>query len=183
MNAEHVVAAHKAQLTALQELTAKALETVDKIAQLNITTAKTTLDGHGDHVQSLLSTKDVKELTKLSKNSLHDLAEKAATYNQNLFNIAAGLGSEFSQLVETQLADAQSKFVAAVEASMNNLPSGADPIKVTVKAALTNAADAMDNVKKAVKQATDTNQAKLATIATTSVEAVKATRKPTKAAH
>jgi phasin family protein len=177
MNAEKIVVAHKTQLLALQELTTKALETVEKISQLNIATAKTSIDENEHRISSFLSTKDVKELTKLNKHALHDLAEKAASYNTNLFNIAAGLGSEFSQIVESQLAEAQTKFVAAVEASMKHLPESTEPLKKSVKTALSNASDSMNSVKQAVKKATEAN---LAALTSSTTEAVKPTKKPTK---
>lgn len=173
MNAEQVIAAHKAQLSALHELSSKALVTVEKIAQLNLETSKNSLDRHHEHAHSLLSNKDIKELSKLHNNALQDLAEKAAAYNHDLFGIAVGLGNEFGELIETQMADAQKQFVAAVEATMKNVPQGAEPVMEAVKNALTTANEAMDSVQSVVKQATESAQVKLAALSASTVKATK----------
>lgn len=174
MNAEQVIAAHKAQLSALHEMTSKALLTVEKIAQLNLETSKNVLDHHHEHAHSLLSGKDVKSLSTLHHNALHELAEKAAAYNHDLFGIAVGLGNEFSDLVEARMAEAQQQFVSAVEATMKNVPQGAEPVMEAVKNALSTANQAMDSVQNVVKQATESTQAKLAALSENTVKASKA---------
>lgn len=176
MNAEQVIAAHKAQLSALHEMTSKALSTVEKIAQLNIETSKNALDRHHQHAHSLLSGKDVKTLSKLQHNALHELAEKAAAYNHDLFGIAVGLGNEFGELVEARMAEAQQQFVSAVEATMKNVPQGGEPVMEAVKNALSTANRAMDSVQAVVKQATETTQAKLAALSENAVKATKANK-------
>lgn len=176
MNAEKVIAAHKAQLSALHEMTSKALVTVEKIALLNLETSKNSLEHHHEHAHSLLSSKDVKELSKLHNNALQDLAEKAAAYNHGLFGIAVGLGKEFGELIEAQMADAQKQFVAAVEATMQNVPQGAEPVVEAVKSALSTASEAMDSVQNVVKQGAESTQAKLVALSESTVKAAKASK-------
>lgn len=176
MNAEQVIAAHKAQLSALHEMTSKALLTVEKISYLNLESSKKSLERHYEHAHSLLSNKDVKELSKLHHNALHDLAEKAAAYNHDLFGIAVGLGNEFSELVEAQMAEAKKQFVSAVEATMKNVPQNAEPIMEAVKNALSTANEAMDSVQKVVKQASESTQAKLTELSENTVKATKAAK-------
>jgi phasin family protein len=176
LNAEQVIAAHKAQLSALHEMSSKALETIEKIAQLNLETSKNSLERHHEHAHSLLSNKDVKELSKLHNNALQDLAEKAAAYNHDLFGIAVGLGNEFGELIEAQMAGAQKQFVAAVEATMKNVPHNAEPIMEAVKNALSTANEAMDSVQNVVKQAAESTQAKLAALSESTVKATKVTK-------
>lgn len=176
MNAEQVISAHKARLSALHEMTSKALVTVEKIAQLNLETSKNSLERHHEHAHSLLSNKDIKDLSKLHNNALQDLAEKAAAYNHDLFGIAVGLGNEFGELIEAQMADAQKQFVAAVEATMKNVPQGAEPVMEAVKNALTTANEAMNSVQNVVKQATESTQTKLAALSESTVKATRAAK-------
>lgn len=176
MTADQIVAAHKAQLTALHDMSSKALATVEKIAQLNLQASKATLDEHTENAHALLSAKDIKELTKLQRNALQPLAEKAASYNRHLFDIAAGLGAEFSQLAEAQMTEAQNQFVAVVESTMKYVPLDAEPVVAAVRSALSTAASAMDSVHKAVKQATVTTQADFTAMADSGEEAAKPPR-------
>jgi len=177
LTAEQIVATHKAQLTALRELTSKALVTVEKIAELNVRSFKTAMDEHAEQAQALLSAKDIKDLTKLQHNSLQPLAEKAVSYSRRLFDIAAGLGSEFSDLAESQIAEAQKQFVAAVEVAMKSLPNGAEPAQAAMKGALSNATKAMDSVHKAFKQSTDLAQANFVAMTDSKVKAAAKSRK------
>jgi phasin family protein len=177
LTAEQIVAAHKAQLTALHELTKKALVTVEKIAELNVQSSKAALEEHAEQAHALLSVKDIKELTKLQQNALQPLAEKAASYNRHLFEIASGLGNEFSQLAESQMADAQKQFVAAVESAMKNLPNGSELAQAAMQGALTQATSAMDSVHQAFKQSTEAAQTNFAAMADGSIKAAaKATK-------
>lgn len=176
LNAEQVIAAHKAQLSALHEMTGKALLTVEKIAQLNLDTSKNSLDRHHEHAHSLLSSKDIKGLSKLHNNALHELAEKAAAYNHDLFGIAVGLGNEFSELIEARMTEAKKQFVAAVEATMKNVPQGAEPVMEAVKNALSTANEAMDSVQNVVKQASESTQAKLTALSENTVKVTKANK-------
>jgi phasin family protein len=164
MNLEKAIGAHKAQLVVLHEMTSKALNTLEKIAQLNLEATKRSMDSHGDHAHSLLSTKDAKELSKLHHNRLQELAEKVAAYNHDLFGIAVGLGNEFSGLVEARMAEAQEQFVSTVEATLKHVPHGAEPMMAAVKKALSTANTAMDSVQQVVKQVTDSTQVNLAAV-------------------
>lgn len=176
MNAEKVIAAHKAQLSALHEMTGKALETVEKLTHLNLETSKNSLERHHEHAHSLLSSKDVKELSKLHNNALQDLAAKAAAYNHNLFGIAIGLGNEFGELIEAQMSEAQKQFGAAVEVTMKNVPQGTEPVVEAVRNALTTANEAMDSLQNVVKQATESTQSKLAALSENTVKASKVSK-------
>lgn len=164
LTAEQIVAAHKAQLTTLQELTRKALATMEKIAELNVQSSRAAFAEQAEHAQALLSVKDINELTKLQQDALQPLAEKAASYSRHLFDIASGLGSEFSQVAESQIADAQKQFVAVVEEAMTKLPQGSESAQAAMKGALSQATTAMDSVHQAFKQSTEMAQANMASM-------------------
>jgi phasin family protein len=180
LTADQIIAAHKAYLTSLHEMTSKALVTVEKIAELNLQASKATLDEHTSHAHALLSAKDIKELAKLQNNALEPLAEKAASYSRHLYEIASGLGSEFSQLAESQMADAQKQFVAAMETAVRILPHGSEPALASLQSAVSNADTAMKSVRTAIKQATDAAHGNFNAMAESAVKAVK-TAKASKA--
>lgn len=180
LTADQIIAAHKAYLSSLHEMTSKALVTVEKIAELNLQASKASLDEHTNHAHALLSAKDIKDLTKLQNNALEPLAEKAASYSRHLYEIASGLGSEFSQLAESRMADAQKQFVAAMETAVKNLPHGSEPALATLHSAVSNADTAMKSVRTAIKQATDVAQSNFNAMAESAVKAAK-TAKASKA--
>ena len=152
MTAEQIVAAHKAQLATLHDMTSKALATVEKIAALNLQASKSALDDHAEQAKVLLSTKDVKDLVKLQRDALEPMAEKYAAYNRHLFEIASGLGEEFNSLIESQLADAQKLFMTAMEAALKNAPEGSEAGVALLKSAMSSATTSMEAVQKAFKE-------------------------------
>ena len=176
LNADKVVTAHKAQLTALHEMTGKALDIIEKIAQLNVDAARAHLQDQDAHVQTLLSAKDLKSLAKLNEDVLQKIAEKTTSYNQDLFKLATGLGNEFGELVQEQMNSAQQEFFSAVEATMSSLPENAAPVKDAIKSAMVQAADAMNSVQKVVKQAQDTGSAQLTNMVESASKTTKARR-------
>jgi phasin family protein len=152
MTAEQIIAAHKAQLTTLHEMTSKALATVEKIADLNLQATKQAIDEHAENAHVLLNTKDVKDLVKLQQNTLQPMAEKALNYNRHLYEIAAGLGEEFSDLVDAQLSDAKKQFMIAMELAMKNMPHVNESGAAMLKHAMDEASKAMNSVQKAIKE-------------------------------
>lgn len=173
LNAEKIVSAHKAQLIALHGMTGKALDVVEKISQLNVDAARAHLEDHDEHVTNLLSSKDLKSLAKLNEEVLHKISLKTASYNQDLFKLASGLGNEFGELVQEQMKNAQQEFFSAVEATMNSLPGHSAPIKDAIKSAMVQASDAMESVQNAVKQAQDSGNAQLTTMVESAAKATK----------
>ena len=65
---EQIVASHKANLETLFGLTAKALEGVEKMVELNLSVAKAALDESAHKTQAVLSVKDAQELLAMQAN-------------------------------------------------------------------------------------------------------------------
>ncbi len=57
LTAEQLLAAHKANLDTMFSLGAKAFEGVEKLVELNIQTAKTTMEEAAEHAKAVLSAK------------------------------------------------------------------------------------------------------------------------------
>ncbi|HEX5804978.1 MAG TPA: phasin family protein [Macromonas sp.] len=176
LTVEQIVAAQKAQISSLFDLSSKALSSVEKIAELNLQASKASLSESANHVQALLSVKDVQDLMSLQTTVLQPLAEKAASYSRHLYEIASGVGTELSKAAESQAADVQKQFVSAVDTAMKSAPQGSESAVAAVKNAVSTAAAAMESVQKAVKQATDMAEANFNAVASTAVNATKATK-------
>ncbi|WP_101048028.1 phasin family protein [Macromonas nakdongensis] len=178
LTVEQILAAQKAQVATLFDLSSKALASVEKLNELNLQAAKATLTESAAQTQALLSVKDVQELVALQSTVLQPLAEKAASYSRHLYDIAAGVGAEFGKVAEGQAADAQKQFVAAVDSAVKNAPQGSESAVAAVKNAMSTATSAMESVQKAVKQATELAEANFNAVTTSALSA----GKPVKAA-
>src|ERR1700744_28008 len=179
LTAEQLVAAQKANLETLFDLTNKAFEGVEKLVELNLQVAKASMTEVQATATASLGVKDAQELLALQAGLLQPAAEKAAAYGRHLYDIAASTNAEVSKVAEAQVASAQAKFNGAVDSAVKNAPAGTQSAAALVKSAIAAATNAMESVQKATKQAADVAEANFQTLTNT---AVKATSAPAKAA-
>jgi phasin family protein len=182
LTAEQMLAAQKANVETLFGLTTKAFEGVEKLVELNITASKAALVEAAETAQSMLNVKDAQELVALQAALFQPLAEKSAAYSRHLYDISSGTSAEFSKAVETQVADAQKKFLAVVDNAAKNAPAGSETAVAVFKSAVAAGNNALESVQKAVKQASDVAEANFNAVANTAVNASKTPGKAKRAA-
>ncbi len=183
LTAEQLMNNQKASIATFFELGQKAFEGVEKLVELNLQVARTTMDEVSEQTKAALSAKDAQELLALSTSMLQPSAEKAAAYSRHLYDIATATSAEVSKLAEGQMSEAQKKFMTVVDTAVKNAPAGSENAVVMVKSAIAAANNAFDSVQKAAKQATDVAEANFQAISNTAVKATQAaTAKGRKAA-
>jgi phasin family protein len=182
LTAEQLLATHKANLDTFFSLGAKAFEGVEKLVELNIQTAKTSMEEMAEHTKAVMSVKDAQELVALHSSMLQPSAEKVAAYSRHIYDIATATGTEVTKVTEGQVSDAQKKFMSVVDNAVKNAPAGTENAVVLVKSAVAAANNAFDSVQKAAKQAADVAEANFQAITSTAVKATQATAKARKSA-
>ena len=175
LTAEQMLAAQKANVETLFGLTTKAFEGVEKLVELNVTASRAALAEAAETTQTILSVKDAQELLALQAALFQPLAEKTAAYSRHLYDITSSTGAEFSKAVETQVADAQKKFLAVVDNAAKNAPAGSETAVAVFKSAVAAGNNALESVQKAVKQASDVAEANFNAVASQAVNAAKTT--------
>jgi phasin family protein len=180
MTAEQIVAAQKANLDMLFGMTQKAFEGMEKLVELNLQVAKTSLAETADTAKAAMSVKDAQELLALQAGLLQPAAEKAAAYSRHLYDIAAATNADVSKMAEAQMADSQKKFMAVVDTAVKNAPAGTENAVALVKSAVAAANNAYESVHKAVKQATEVAESNIQAMTTTAVKATQQAAKSTR---
>ena len=180
LTAEQIVAAQKANLETLFDLTNKAFEGVERLVELNLQVAKASLSEVQSTATASLGVKDAQELLALQAGLLQPAAEKAAAYGRHLYDIAAATNAEVTKVAEAQVAAAQAKFTSAVDGAVKNAPAGTESAAALVKSAIAAASNAMESVQKATKQATDVAEANFQAITSSAVKATQSTAKAAK---
>ncbi|WP_425259949.1 phasin family protein [Rubrivivax sp. RP6-9] len=180
--AEQVVAAHKANLETLFGLTNKAFEGVEKLVELNLQVARTTLGEAAQTTQAALSVKDAQELLALQASLLQPAAEKAAAYSRHVYDIMAGTSAEVTKVAEATVADTQKKVLSVVDNAVKNAPAGTENAVALVKSAVAAANNAYESVHKAAKQAAEVAEANFQAVTSTAVKATQAAGKTAKRA-
>jgi phasin family protein len=182
MTPEQLMAAHKANVETLFDLTNKAFEGVEKLVELNMQVAKTALAETADTTKAMLSVKDAQELLALQAGMLQPSAEKAAAYSRHVYDIFAATNAEVTKVAEEQMADAQKKFMAMVDTMVKNAPAGTENAVALVKSAVAAANNAYESVHKAAKQAAEVAEANFQAVTSTAVKASQGTPKSKRAA-
>jgi phasin family protein len=171
LTADQMLAAHKANVETLFGLTQKAFEGVEKLVELNMQLAKTSMVEIADSAKAALSVKDAQELMALQQAMLQPMAEKAAAYGRHVYEIASSTNADVSRIAEEQMADVQKKYMSVVDAAVKNAPAGTENAVTLVKSAVAAANNAFESVQKAAKQASDVAQANIQAMTTTAVKA------------
>ncbi len=173
---EQLIAAHKSNVEMLFGLTNKAFEGVEKLVELNLQVARAAIAESAENTKAALSAKDAQEFMALQASLMQPAAEKAAAYGRHVYDIAAATGAEVSKVAETTAADAQTKFMSAVDAAVKNAPAGSENAVALVKSAVAAANNAFEGVQKAVKQATEAAEANFQSMSATATKATKLKR-------
>lgn len=176
---EQFIATSKASLQAIEGMTSQAHTGIEKLVELNMTTAKTALGESFSHAQSVLGAKDAQEIMSLQSGLTQPLVEKAAAYVQQVQAITTGAGTEFAKAVEANMADAQKAFSGLVETFAKNAPVGTESAMAAFKNALTLGQSAVESAQTSAKKAVEVAQS---SITNATSQAVEATKKASKAA-
>ena len=172
---DQILSAQKAHLETLFGLTSKAFEGVEKLVELNVTASRAALSEAAQHTQAVLNVKDAQSLLTLQTSILQPLAEKTASYNRHLYDIASNTASEFNKALEVQSAEVRKNFNSLLDTTTQNAPAGSESAVALVKSAVSAANNAFESVQKAVKQASDMAEANFNAASKTATEAVKST--------
>ena len=180
LTAEQMMAAQKANVETLFDLTNKAFEGVEKLVELNLQVAKTSMSEAAETTKAALSVKDAQELLTLQAGLLQPAAEKAAAYSRHVYDIMASTNAEVSKMAESQMADVQKSFTGLVDSAVKNAPAGTENAVALVKSAMAAANNAYESVHKAAKQAAEVAEANFQAV---TAQAVKSTQTATKTAR
>jgi phasin family protein len=152
-----------AQLATFSALTSKAMESVEKMVELNLTVAKTAFEESNVAAKQLISAKDPQEFFTLTAAHVQPSADKALAYARHLASITNGAQAEFTKAAEAHVADTNRKVVAFVDEISKNAPAGSENAIEMLKRAIGNASAGYDQINKSTKQVVETLEANLNT--------------------
>lgn len=145
----------EAQLALVTALTSKAFEGVEKLIDLNLTVAKTSLEESNAAAKQLLAAKDPQEFFSLVSAQAQPSAEKAVAYARHVANIASTTQAEITKTAEAQIAETSRKVSALVDDVAKNAPAGSENVIAIVKSMIGNANAGYEQLTKTTKQAVE----------------------------
>lgn len=169
---EQLSSANKASIEAALTLANTAFASAEKLATLNLNTARTLLEDSVANAKSLLTAKDPQELIALQSALAQPTVEKIVAYGRAVYEISAAAQEDLSKILETQVSEVNKNVSAALDKAAKSAPAGSDVAVAAVKSAIAAANSAYDSINKAAKQVAEIAEANVAAATTATVKAV-----------
>ena len=179
---ENLASANKASVEAFLTLANTAFASAERLAALNLNTARSFLEDGMANAKALLGAKDLQQHVSLQSPLAQPSVEKLVSYSRNVYEIATQTQEEVSKIVESQFAEVNKNVASALDKAVKNAPAGSDVAVAAVKSAIAAANSAYDNMSKAAKQVAEIAEANMAAATSATVKAAGLAGKAKKAA-
>ena len=170
---EQLAAAQKANLETLSSLTNQALQSIEKLVELNMHIAKQSLSDSMTSAKKALEVKDIQQLLAHQAEAVQPMAEKIMAYSRHLYDLAHETQNNFTQSAEKEFQAGQQKINALVEEWTQNTPAGSDAAIDAMKQAIASVNNVYESSQKAVKHAMNLAQTNLNSTTHTAMKAAK----------
>lgn len=169
---EQLASSNKNNVEAILTLANTAFASAERIAALNLNTARTLLEDTVASAKALLGVKDIQGFVSLQTTLAQPAVEKAVAYSRSIYEIATQTQEEVSKIVESQFAETNKNVASALDKAARNAPAGSDVAVAAVKSAIAAANSAYDSMSKAAKQVAELTEANVAAATSATVKAV-----------
>lgn len=177
VNTEQFVAANKAAVDSLLSVANTALASAERLASLNLNTARAALEDSVANVKAITGAKNPQDVAAVATSLTQPAIEKATAYVRSVYEITAETQGVLTKMVEAQLGDFQKTVAGLVDQAAKAAPAGSETAMAAVKSAIAAANSAFGNMNAAAKQFAEQAQTNVAS-ATEAVTA--AAKKSTK---
>ena len=163
-NNEQFAAANKAAVDSLLSVANAALASAERIAALNLNTARAAVEDSVSGAKALMGAKDAQEAASIQAALAQPAVEKAVAYSRSVYEISSQVQQELTKLVEAQFGDFQKSVAGLMEKAAKSAPVGSDVAMAAVQNAIAAANSAFGNMSTVTKQFTDAAQANIAAV-------------------
>ncbi len=162
INAEQFAAANKATVDSLLAVANTALASAERIAALNLNTARSALEDTASGVQTVLTAKDPQAAFAAQKSLAQPAVDKAVAYGKSVYEITSQTQQELAKMVEAQFGEFQKSVTQMVDLAAKSAPVGSEGAVAAIQSAVAAANSAFGNMNAVAKQFADATQANIA---------------------
>jgi phasin family protein len=155
---EQLVSAQQGNVTTLFALTNQAFHGFQKLIELNLQVAKSTLAEGEASWQEALSGKAPEAFLTSPGNATQLVAEKVVSYSRHLHEISSGTQAEFLKVAQAQYEQHNRSAQSLVDGLAKNAPAGSEAAITALKSAYSTASLTYETVRKAATQAIEVAQ-------------------------
>ncbi|MDE2441794.1 MAG: phasin family protein [Betaproteobacteria bacterium] len=164
INTEQFTAANKATVDSLLAVANTALASAERIAALNLNTARSALEDTASGVQSVLAAKDPQAAFAAQKSLAQPAVDKAVAYGKSVYEITSQTQQELAKMVEAQFGEFQKSVSGLVDMAAKSAPAGSEGAVAAIQSAIAAANSAFGNMNAIAKQFADAAQANIAAV-------------------
>jgi phasin family protein len=161
INTEQFSAANRATVDSLLSVANTALASAERIAALNLNTARAALEDTASGVQSVLGAKDPQAALAAQKALAQPAVEKAVAYSRSVYEITSQTQQELAKMVEAQFGEFQKNVAGMVELAGKSAPAGSESAIAVIQNAIAAANSAFGNMSAVAKQFSEAAQANM----------------------
>jgi phasin family protein len=162
INTEQFAAANKATVDSLLSVANTALASAERIAALNLNTARSALEDTVSGVKTVMSAKDPQAALAAQTALTQPAVEKAVAYSRSMYEITAQTQQELAKMVEAQFGDFQKSVAGMLEKAAKSAPAGSESAVAAIQNAIAAANSAFGNMNNVAKQFAETAQKNIA---------------------
>jgi phasin family protein len=167
INPEQFAAANKATVDSLLSVANTALASAERIAALNLNTARAAMEDATTGIQSVIGAKDPQAAMAAQSSLAQPAVEKAVAYSRSVYEITSETQQELAKMVEAQFGEFQKSVAGMVEMATKSAPAGSEGAVAAIQSAIAAANSAFGNMSSVAKQAAETVQANMAAMTKT----------------
>lgn len=158
---EKISNANKAGVETFVTMANAAFSGFERLAALNLNTARGLLEDSASAARALLAAKDPQTLVSLQTSLTKPGAEAGAAYSRSVYVIASDTQEALSRVVGAKVSDLGKQLDIALDMAVKTAPAGSDLAVNAMRTVLSAANSAFDNMTNLAKQAADMAEANL----------------------
>ncbi|MDD2884664.1 MAG: phasin family protein [Dechloromonas sp.] len=164
INTEQFAAANKATVDSLLSVANTALASAERIAALNLNTARAALEDTASGVKSVLEAKGPQEALAAQTALTQPAVEKAVAYSRSVYEITSEAQQEMAKMVEAQFGEFQKSVSNMMAMAAKSAPAGSEGAVAAIQNAIAAANSAFGNMNAVAKQFSDAAQANMTAV-------------------
>ncbi len=171
---ETFAAGARANAESMLTLAKSVFASAERLAALNLNTARALLEDSVASTRLLMDAKDPKALIGLQANLIKPAIEKVLAYSKSVYEISTDISGEFSRLAEGQVADVNKNVADVIAKAVKSAPAGSEVAVSAVTKAVSATNAAIERLNKAGKDATAAAEASVSAASAATLKAVTA---------
>ena len=171
---EKFVTASKSGLEAFVTVAQTAFASTERLAALNLSTARTLMDSSVANIHAVMGMKNPQEMVSFQKGLMMPAINAAVEYSRAVYEIASGTQAVLGQFFENKAIEIKGQVESSIEGALKSAPVGSDAALSAFKSVTDSANTAYASLKSATQKAVEMTEANVKQATDATLKSIKA---------